>query len=71
MSFRERVVRAMEINGMSQADVCRESGLSSQLLSKIIVGKTENPRADTIVALAHALNVDFNYLLGWGDGNAD
>lgn len=70
MNFKQRVQAAMDAKGMTQADVCRASGISTQLLSKIMVGKTENPRLDTLVRLSAALGVDYNYLLGWDD-NAD
>lgn len=67
MVFRDRLQYAMDEKGMTQADVCRASGISTQLLSKIMVGKTENPRLDTLVALSSALGVDYNYLLGWDE----
>lgn len=65
MDLRKRIAAAMAAKNMTQADVCREAGISTQLLSKIMVGKTDNPRMDTLVALAKALDVDYNYMFGW------
>lgn len=67
MEIREQIIKAMEMRGMTQADLSRASGLSKQMLSKIILGKNTDIMLSTAVALAHALDVDYNYLFGWED----
>lgn len=41
----------------SQSDLARESGLSRQLISYILSGKSKSPDAETINKLALALNI--------------
>lgn len=67
MDFGDRVIAAMNEKGMTQMELARESGLSQQMLSKIVLKKTSDPRLSTAIAIAKALDVSLSYLGGWED----
>ena len=56
--------RDLKIN---QDDLARTAGVSRAYISDLERGKVENPTADVIVALATALQVRPEYLMGWSD----
>ena len=60
----ERIQFALEMRDMTQADLCRETGFSSALVSQICSGKTTNPKLNHIMAIANALGVSLDYLAG-------
>ena len=66
----DRIKKAMEAKGYRPIDLARASGVSKQLLSRILNNQIANPRMDTLIALAHALDVDYNYIFGWDDTDA-
>lgn len=56
--------RDLKIN---QDDLARTAGVSRAYISDLERGKVENPTADVIMALATALGVRPEYLMGWSD----
>jgi transcriptional regulator with XRE-family HTH domain len=59
----ERIRRARERKGLSQSDLARAVQKSRQQLFQIEQG-SQHPRAELLVALAQALDVPTDYLLG-------
>ena len=51
MQLHERLSELLEEKGVSQADVCRETGLSSALVSQVFSGKTKDPRMSTVISI--------------------
>lgn len=60
----DRVKAAREFRGLSQGDLAARTGLHAQQIYKIEVGKSDNPTAETVIAIARALEVSSDYLLG-------
>lgn len=60
----ERIRQARESVGMSQAELARHIGASANGLNMLETGRIHNPRILRIVALAHALKVSSDFLLG-------
>lgn len=58
-----RLRKAMNISGKTQADLARETGIGKSNLSRYISGKFD-PKSDTVYKLATALNVSEMWL--WG-----
>src|SRR5215211_7918249 len=61
LSLRIRTLR--EAAGLSQQDVAMRGDLSLSLVAKLEQGKKADPRASTLLALAHALGVRPGQLL--------
>jgi transcriptional regulator with XRE-family HTH domain len=49
---------------MTQADLARKTGLTTSNVAYIVNGKTKDPRLSSVIAIAQALNVSLNYLVG-------
>lgn len=49
--------------GWSQNELARRSGVKQGVLSDIESGKTRNPRIDTLMKIASALNVPVEFLV--------
>jgi len=60
----DRIRKAREEYGMSQAELARRIRVSSNTLNKIEAGSTPDPRASRIKAIADVLRVSTDYLLG-------
>lgn len=66
--FGELVQREMAKRDMSQAELCRRSGLKSGHLSPYLNGKKErDPQLSTAAKIADALDVSLDYLAGRTD----
>ena len=63
MEMHERIQLVLASKNMSQADICRISGLDSGKVSQVVSGRTKDPRISTIVPIAQALNVSLDYLV--------
>ena len=61
----ERIQFAMEMRDMTQADLARATGMSTGVIAQIVTGKTKDPRFDSVIKIAKALDVSLNYLAGW------
>ena len=65
-----RINEAMEKRDMTQADLARKSGLTTANIAYLVNGKTKDPRLSSVIAIAKALDVSLNYLVGkeaWTD----
>ena len=51
MVLHERLNELLKEKGATQADVCRETGLSTALVSQVFSGKTKDPRLSTMVSI--------------------
>lgn len=60
----ERIQHAMEVRGMSQADLARATGIATSNIAYIVTGKTKDPRFDSVLKIAKALGVSLDYLAG-------
>lgn len=60
----ERIQNALDVRGMTQADLVRITGMSSAIISQIVSGRTPDPRFMTVVKIARALDVSLEYLAG-------
>lgn len=68
--FRERLEQAMERTGTTRAGLARRIGVDRSTLSQILSPESVRlPRADTVAAIAGALQVSLDWLLGLSDGN--
>lgn len=59
----KKLTKLMNDRGLTQADVCRISGLSTAIVSQVFSGKTKDPRLSTIIPICKALNVTLDELL--------
>ena len=66
-SLGDRIRKAREYCGMSQATLARRIKVSKQALYQMESGKTADPGALKIKGIALALRVNANYLLGLSD----
>ena len=63
--FRQRLVTAMENASVSRASLSRTVGIDRSTLSQLLSDDTDRlPRADTVAAIAGALQVSLDWLLG-------
>ena len=63
----ERIRKVRVRYGMSQAELARRIGLSSTSMNQIESGKTPDPAASRVKAIADVLRVSTDYLLGRND----
>lgn len=67
-SFSERLAHEMNEQGISQAELCRRTGLKSGHISPYLTSKTDrDPRISTVAKIANALDVSVDYLAGLTD----
>lgn len=62
----DRLRETRELQGLTQNELARISGISQNQISRYEAGQTE-PSSSVIGQLAHALNVTVDYLLGLTD----
>ena len=62
-TFRNRLIKAMEIRGMRQVDLAEKSGLPKAQISQYKSGKYE-PMQEALYKLAKALSVNVAWLMG-------
>ena len=58
----EKIQLALDERDMSQADLARQTGLTTSNIAYIVNGKTKDPRLSSVVAIARALNLPLSYL---------
>ena len=63
-SFAERLREAMTLRQMKQADLCRATGIPKSAMSQYLSGAFL-PKQDRLWALAHALQVNEAWLMGY------
>ena len=67
MAFRtDRLKARMSATGLNQRSLALAAGLHEDRVGNILRGRSRNPRADTVDALAQALDVPAAWLLGQG-----
>ena len=59
----ENVKRLKKEKGFSKSDLVRETGLDYHTIAKIENGKTPDPRINTVIKLAAALNKTLDQLV--------
>lgn len=64
MEGKMRLAELLAQKGMKQADLCREAGISTSLLSQYATGKV-SPTLEKAQAIARALDVSLDELVGW------
>lgn len=62
-TFRERLIKAMQIREMTQSDLVKATGLSKPRISQYVNG-TYEAKQQALYALAEALNVNISWLMG-------
>jgi transcriptional regulator with XRE-family HTH domain len=63
--FRARFLKALENAGLSRSALARQTGVDRSTLSQLLSPDNERlPRADTVAAIASALKVSLDWLLG-------
>ena len=63
--FRERLIEAMDKGGVNRSTLAARIGIDRSTLSQLLSSETDRlPRADTAAALAGALHVSLDWLLG-------
>lgn len=62
-TFRKRLIEAMQIRDMTQADLVKATGLSKPRISQYVNG-TYEAKQQALYALAEALNVNISWLMG-------
>ena len=66
-SFGERVLAIRTERGWTRRELARRCGLHEVHLSKVETGERKRLEADTVIALAQALQVSTDFLLGLTD----
>lgn len=64
MSFGERVQLMRRRRQMTQGDLAHVLGVAQTEIHRLEAGVVKNPHADRVVALARALHVSADWLLG-------
>lgn len=64
MTFSEQLNAVMNHRGLKQSDICRLTGLSSAQVAYLVTGRTRDPKFETVVKIADALDVSLDYLAG-------
>jgi len=65
LTFRERLLQAMEKRDVSKSALARDVGIDRSTLSQLLSSENDRlPRADTVAAIATALQVSLDWLLG-------
>ena len=54
----------MEMRNISQADLARATGIATSNIAYIVNGKVKDPRFDSVIRIARALDVSLDYLAG-------
>jgi transcriptional regulator with XRE-family HTH domain len=62
-AFGQRLLAMRQAEGLTQAELARESGLSSTMISKIERGQSRSPSLRVLLALAAALRVNPDEIL--------
>ena len=64
MSFGQRLEQILDAKGLTRADLCRMTGLTSGHLTPYIKNPDRSPNLSTACKISLALNVSIDYLAG-------
>lgn len=67
LTLGERIADRMAEMGISNADLCKRTGITTTTLSDIINGGRDNPTSKVLLSLSKGLNISVDYLLGLSD----
>ena len=60
----KRIRELMEKQGLTKADLSKDTGVPAATIGYIVDGSTYNPRIATLLTIANCLNVSIDYLVG-------
>ena len=63
MGINDYLKECLEKSGKTQADIARETGLSTAIISQIFTGRTKNPRMSNIVPIVKAVGASMDKLI--------
>ena len=66
VSFRENLRKYIDHKEISLSDIAEEAGLSSETLKSLVYGDSKDCKLSTVVALARALHISVDELVGCG-----
>lgn len=67
MEFQERLQKIMDEKKLKQVNLAELTGLSSAQINHLVSGRTKDPKFETVVKVADALDVSLDYLAGTRD----
>lgn len=67
LTLGEKIADRMADMGISNAELCKRTGITKTTLSEIINGTRDNPTSKILVSLSKGLSVSIDYLLGISD----
>ncbi|MCI9293028.1 MAG: helix-turn-helix transcriptional regulator [Erysipelotrichaceae bacterium] len=67
LTLGEKIADKMADIGISNAELCKRTGITKTTLSEIISGTRDNPTSKILVSLSKGLNISVDYLLGLSD----
>lgn len=70
MEFQERLQKIMDEKKLKQVNLAELTGLSSAQINHLVSGRTKDPKFETVVKVADALDVSLDYLAGTRDDAA-
>lgn len=69
--FGTRLARIRHQRGWTQVELAHQAGMMQAAIGRLESGKKTAVRADTVMALAQALGISTDYLLGLTDDEID
>lgn len=70
MEFQERLQKIMDEKKLKQVNLAELTGLSSAQINHLVSGRTKDPKFETVVKIADALDISLDYLAGTRDDAA-
>lgn len=64
MGFGDRLMEVLDERGMTRADLCRLTGLTSGHITPYIRDPKRSPKLTTAIKIADALDISLDYLAG-------
>ena len=70
MDFHERLQSILDSKNLKQVSLSELTGLSSAQINHLVSGRTKDPKLETVVKIADALDISLDYLAGRRDDPA-
>lgn len=64
MDFHERLQAILDSKNLKQVSLAELTGLSSAQVNHLVSGRTKDPKLETVVKIANALDISLDYLAG-------